>query len=63
MLTAAEILGPDGRLAKRLTDYEVRPQQLEMASSVATAFRDRQHLMVEAGTGVGKSFAYLVPAN
>ena len=62
MLTAAEILGPDGRLAKRLTDYEVRPQQLEMASSVATALSDRQHLMVEAGTGVGKSFAYLVPA-
>ena len=62
MLTAAEILGPDGRIAKRLTDYEVRPQQLEMAASVAAALSGRRHLMVEAGTGVGKSFAYLVPA-
>ena len=62
MLTAAEILGPDGRIARRLTDYEVRPQQLEMAASVAAALSGRRHLMVEAGTGVGKSFAYLVPA-
>jgi len=62
MLTPADILGPDGRLAARLPRYEQRPQQLEMAAAVHTALRERQHLIVEAGTGVGKSFAYLVPA-
>jgi ATP-dependent DNA helicase DinG len=42
--------------------YETRPGQLEMARAVACAFNGREHLMVEAGTGVGKSLAYLVPA-
>ena len=58
----AEILGPDGSIARRLPSYEHRQQQLEMATSVADALRSRKHLIVEAGTGVGKSFAYLVPA-
>lgn len=58
----AAILGPDGRIAKRLSHYEHRPQQLEMAAAVAAALRDGQHLIAEAGTGTGKSFAYLVPA-
>ena len=62
MLTPREILGPHGRIAKRLTNYELRPQQLEMADAVAAALRDKKHLIVEAGTGVGKSFGYLVPA-
>jgi ATP-dependent DNA helicase DinG len=62
MLTPAEILGPDGRIAARLPHYEHRPQQLAMAESVATALGDGEHLVVEAGTGVGKSFGYLVPA-
>src|SRR5688572_13936594 len=62
MLTPREILGPQGSIAKRLKNYEHRPQQLEMADAVATALRDRKHLIVEAGTGVGKSFGYLVPA-
>lgn len=56
------ILGPGGRIAQRLEAYETRPQQLEMAEAVAQAITDREHLVVEAGTGVGKSFAYLVPA-
>jgi ATP-dependent DNA helicase DinG len=56
------ILGPDGTIARRLGNYEPRPQQLEMAEAVAAAIAERKHLMVEAGTGVGKSFAYLVPA-
>ncbi|MED5402118.1 MAG: DEAD/DEAH box helicase, partial [Planctomycetota bacterium] len=56
------ILGPDGRIAERLDTYEPRPQQLEMAEAVANAIEQRQHLVVEAGTGVGKSFSYLVPA-
>jgi ATP-dependent DNA helicase DinG len=62
MLTPADILGPQGRIARRLPHYELRPQQLEMAEAVAAAIRDRRHLLVEAGTGVGKSFAYLAPA-
>ncbi len=61
-LSAADILGPGGRIAARLTNYECRPQQLEMADAVARAIAARRHLVVEAGTGVGKSFAYLVPA-
>lgn len=42
-------------------DYESRPQQIEMASAVAEALESESHLIVEAGTGVGKSLAYLVP--
>lgn len=61
MLTPREILGPQGRVAKRLKNYELRPQQLDMADAVATALREQRHLIVEAGTGVGKSFGYLVP--
>jgi ATP-dependent DNA helicase DinG len=61
-LTPQSILGPDGRIADRLPAYEFRPQQLEMADQIANAIKQRQHLIVEAGTGVGKSFAYLVPA-
>lgn len=61
-LDPAAILGPDGAVARRLPNYEARPQQLEMADAVARAIENGSHLMVEAGTGVGKSFAYLVPA-
>ena len=62
MLTPAEILGPGGRIAARLPNYERRQQQLEMAEAVSSALAEGRHLAVEAGTGVGKSFAYLVPA-
>ena len=61
-LSPADILGPDGRIAARLANYEERPQQLEMADAVARAIASKRHLVAEAGTGVGKSFAYLVPA-
>src|SRR5262245_3255345 len=61
-LSAADILGPDGRIAARLANYESRPRQLEMAEAVARAIAAKRHLVAEAGTGVGKSFAYLVPA-
>jgi ATP-dependent DNA helicase DinG len=61
--TLDAILGKDGAIARRLGDlYEFRPQQLEMASAVRSAIGEEHHLMVEAGTGVGKSFAYLLPA-
>jgi ATP-dependent DNA helicase DinG len=62
MYTPAEILGPAGRIAARLKHYEHRPEQLAMAEAVDHAIREKHHLVVEAGTGVGKSFAYLVPA-
>src|SRR5262245_8790415 len=61
-MTIDEILGDQGAIAGRLDDFESRPQQLAMAEAVNAAIRERRHLMVEAGTGVGKSFAYLVPA-
>ena len=61
-LCVNDILGPDGLIAKKLPGYEYRADQLEMAEAVASAFQDREHLLAEAGTGIGKSFAYLVPA-
>jgi ATP-dependent DNA helicase DinG len=58
-----DILAPGGAVARRLGErYEFRPEQLDMASAVADAFEAKHHLLVEAGTGVGKSFAYLLPA-
>jgi len=62
MLSAADILGEGGRIAARLPAYEHRQQQLAMAAGVEQALAAGRHLVVEAGTGVGKSFAYLVPA-
>lgn len=57
-----KILRPGGLIAQHLTGYEHRPQQLTMAEAVVSALSQEEHLIVEAGTGVGKSFAYLVPA-
>jgi ATP-dependent DNA helicase DinG len=58
-----DILGPAGSIARALADrFEHRPEQLAMADAVVRAMDSRSHLLVEAGTGVGKSFAYLVPA-
>ena len=62
MFSPREILGPGGRIAARLPNYEHRDEQLAMAEAVDRAIRQQHHLVVEAGTGVGKSFAYLVPA-
>lgn len=56
-----EIFSPTG-LFSQAKNFEFRPQQQAMAVAVAQALTGRRHLMVEAGTGVGKSFAYLVPA-
>jgi ATP-dependent DNA helicase DinG len=61
-LSCDSILGSEGRIAQRLKSYEQRPEQLQMAQAVARAIAEKKHLVVEAGTGVGKSFAYLVPA-
>ncbi|MFM2293607.1 MAG: hypothetical protein RLZZ350_20 [Verrucomicrobiota bacterium] len=56
-----QIFSPTGILS-RAKNFEFRPQQQEMAVAVARALQNREHLAVEAGTGVGKSLAYLVPA-
>ncbi len=61
-LDLGQILGSEGPLAKSLSEYESRPQQLEMALAVQDALGHSHHLAVEAGTGVGKSFAYLIAA-
>ena len=52
-----------GTLSKWHPNYEFRPGQLEMAEAVESALADRKHLIVEAGTGTGKTLAYLVPAH
>lgn len=57
-----DVLGPNGLIARRMTQYELRPEQLTVSSKVTDALQNRTHLAIEAGTGVGKSFAYLVPA-
>lgn len=60
--TMQEIFGPEGLIAQAHPDYEYRPGQIQMADAVMRAFEDRHHLIVEAGTGTGKTLAYLVPA-
>jgi len=57
-----DTFGPSGPLARSLPGYSPRPEQLEMAEHVATTLDEREMLIVEAGTGTGKTFAYLVPA-
>src|SRR6267142_4198795 len=57
-----KIFGPDGLIANAHPDYEYRAGQVQMAQAVMRAFEERHHLLVEAGTGTGKTLAYLVPA-
>ncbi|MQF69475.1 DEAD/DEAH box helicase [SAR202 cluster bacterium AD-804-J14_MRT_500m] len=62
-LTELEDLVDQGGLLPRMFEgFEHRPQQAEMLQAVATSLNNREHLIVEAGTGVGKSVAYLLPA-
>jgi ATP-dependent DNA helicase DinG len=58
----APVFGPDGPLARALPAYRFRTQQLAMAAAVARAIAERTPLLAEAGTGTGKTFAYVVPA-
>ena len=58
----AEIFGPDGWLARHIQGYSYRPQQQEMAEAVGRIMERGGVLICEAGTGTGKTFAYLVPA-
>src|SRR5687767_8131961 len=57
-----EVFGPEGLIAKTHPEYEHRPGQIQMAAAVLRAFEEKRHLIVEAGTGTGKTLAYLVPA-
>ena len=61
-LTLRDIFSPGGLISQHLEGYEFREEQLQMAHEVSRALTGSEHLIVEAGTGVGKSFAYLIPA-
>jgi len=56
------VFGADGALSRAIPGYRPRRQQVEMAQAIAQALRDNSLLVAEAGTGTGKTFAYLVPA-
>ncbi len=56
------VFGPDGVIARAHENYEYREGQVRMAEAIARSFLDKKHLIVEAGTGTGKTLAYLVPA-
>ena len=60
--TLHEFFSPGGILARSSLPYEYRPGQLQMAKAVERALEERRHLIVEAGTGTGKTLAYLLPA-
>ncbi|MNC93273.1 bifunctional ATP-dependent DNA helicase/DNA polymerase III subunit epsilon [compost metagenome] len=62
MIDVAAVLGPGGPVAAAVGSWEDRAEQREMALAVDRVMREGGRLLVEAGTGVGKSFAYLVPA-
>ena len=62
MQTPADILGSRGILSELVHDYSDRPQQVEMAEAIREAIDQGEALICEAGTGTGKTFAYLVPA-
>lgn len=57
-----DLFGPDGVIARFHDNYEYREGQVRMADAVARSFVDKKHLIVEAGTGTGKTLAYLIPA-
>src|SRR6186713_548993 len=57
-----EFFGPGGILEQKLGDYEFRPSQIRMAEAVSQALDGQEHVIIEAGTGTGKTLAYLLPA-
>ncbi len=57
-----DFFGPGGVLEQRLEDYEFRPSQIRMAEAVQRALEEQNHVIIEAGTGTGKTLAYLLPA-
>jgi ATP-dependent DNA helicase DinG len=61
-LTLEQVFAENGLLANHIKSYSARTQQLEMASAISDAIANNSQLVAEAGTGTGKTFAYLVPA-
>jgi ATP-dependent DNA helicase DinG len=61
-MRASDLLGPEGPLVRALDGYEHRPSQMAMADAVENVIREGGVALVEAGTGTGKTLAYLVPA-
>ncbi|MGH7662623.1 MAG: ATP-dependent DNA helicase [Vulcanimicrobiaceae bacterium] len=61
-MTIDELFAPEGSLARNLTSFEGRPGQVQMARLIERGFLENAHTLAEAGTGVGKSMAYLIPA-
>jgi ATP-dependent DNA helicase DinG len=57
-----QVFGPGGLVSQHHESYEYREGQIKMAEAIAAAFTDKKHLVVEAGTGTGKTLAYLIPA-
>ena len=62
MLNTRDILGPEGLFTNKLEHFAAREQQIEMAGAVESALENESVAIIEAGTGTGKTFAYLVPA-
>src|SRR5438105_4159532 len=60
--TLDDFFGPDGPLAAELDAYEARPEQIEVAQAIERAMEEGKPCLAEAGTGVGKTMAYLIPA-
>jgi len=61
-MSAADMLDKGGLISQKLPRFDARPQQVAMARMIEIALEGKQHALIEAGTGVGKSFAYLLPA-
>src|SRR5215207_5753625 len=56
------VFGPGGLVARAHDKYEYRDGQVKMSEAITKAFEEKKHLIVEAGTGTGKTLAYLIPA-
>ncbi len=61
-MSVVDILGENGVFAKKLENFKIRDVQLQLADKIAKTIQDNGTLIAEAGTGTGKTFAYLVPA-
>ncbi|MBE9541747.1 MAG: hypothetical protein IMF01_05465, partial [Proteobacteria bacterium] len=57
-----DIFGKKGLLAKSINNFEFRPEQLTMAKAVDKTLKEEHYLIAEAGTGTGKTLAYLIPS-
>src|SRR4029078_12173041 len=62
LISEVEAIFSESGVLSRSPNFEYRPQQQQMAMAVARSVQAKQHLLVEAGTGVGKSFGYLIPS-